>query len=145
MNGKRKDVSNLLGISERRVSQLVLENVLPRPKAGAYDLVGCVRGYVDSLRQQKGSLTEERVGLTRAKRLKAELDLRQREGELLEKFSVEQQAFENARQVRDRLNLIPDRIAAVASAESDQTKNYATILKEIHQALEELGEQARRE
>jgi hypothetical protein len=41
--------------------------------------------------------------------------------------------------VRDSLRTIPDRVAPIVAAETDQAKIHAMLLKEIGQALEGLG------
>jgi recombination protein RecA len=49
----------LFGISERRVQQLAQEGIIPKPDTNQYELVGCVRSYINYLQQRafgKGSV-----------------------------------------------------------------------------------------
>ena len=86
----------------------------------------------------KGTLAEEKTRLTKAKADREELNLAVRSKELIEVATVEKVVFEKARQIRDALQSIPDRIAGIVSAEGDQAKNHATLSREIQQALEAL-------
>jgi hypothetical protein len=141
IHGTRNDLSNALGLSERRISQLAADRIIPRPtSSGRYDLIRCVRSYIDHLRKEKGTLTEERTLLVRAKRQRAELDLKQKQGELVNKWEYDQKAFAFARRTRDRLQNVPDRVSGLCAAEQDQFKVHAMLVKEIHEALCELSE-----
>jgi len=67
------------------------------------------------------------------------LDLEERQGKLLKREDVENDAFNRGRAVRDALLNIPDRIAAMLAAESDPVKITKMLDDEIRQALEELA------
>ena len=92
----------------------------------------CVRSTND--------LQAQRTRWVRAKADKSELDLRVRQGELVEVRAVRKDAFKAARLVRDGLLSLPDRLAGIVSSEADQTKNHAILSKEIRQALEALAD-----
>jgi phage terminase Nu1 subunit (DNA packaging protein) len=68
----------------------------------------------------------------------AELDRRQREGELVERSEVEQAAFSDARRVRDALMNIPARVASLYAAETDPQKIYQNLEDEIRTVLIDL-------
>jgi hypothetical protein len=68
-----------------------------------------------------------------------ELDLRQRQGELIEKNKLKLQLAKLHMAVRDNLRTIPDRVASILAAETDQAKIHAIITKEIGRALEGLS------
>ena len=44
-------IAVLFGVTERRIQQLVKEDVLPKVERGKYELVGCVQGYVEYLQR----------------------------------------------------------------------------------------------
>jgi len=71
----------------------------------------------------------------------AELKYKERTQELVDAFEVEQTQFAMARQVRDRLSAIPDRVAAIVAAESDVAKVREILGEEIRRALTEIAEQ----
>jgi phage terminase Nu1 subunit (DNA packaging protein) len=68
----------------------------------------------------------------------AELDRKQREGELVERSDVEEAAFSNARRVRDALMNIPARVASLYAAETDPQKIHQNLEDEIRTILIDL-------
>jgi len=69
--------------------------------------------------------------------LKLELD--EKTGRLVDSEQVKIAAFNRARQVRDALLNIPDRISPILAAERDQNKVSETLTQEIKTALEGLS------
>ena len=59
--------------------------------AKPYELVRCVQAYVAFLRSTPGNLTDERARLTRALASMAELKLRQKSGDLVDRTAVDGQ------------------------------------------------------
>jgi hypothetical protein len=68
----------------------------------------------------------------------AMLDFEERTKGLISTDEVRVSAFNLARRVRDRLQLIPHRLAAVLAAENDADQVEKLLEKEIRKALEEL-------
>jgi phage terminase Nu1 subunit (DNA packaging protein) len=68
----------------------------------------------------------------------AELDRKQREGELVERSEIEEAAFCNARRVRDALMNIPARVASLYAAETDPQKIHQNLEDEIRTVLIDL-------
>jgi phage terminase Nu1 subunit (DNA packaging protein) len=68
----------------------------------------------------------------------AELDRKQREGELVERGEVEEAAFASARRVRDALMNIPGRVASLYAAETDPHKIHQNLEDEIRTVLIDL-------
>ena len=81
---------------------------------------------------------EARAQHERFKARLAELELEQREGKLVNADDVKRESYKTARQVRDALLNIPDRLAGELAAESNQFKVHQRLVKEIRRALEEL-------
>lgn len=69
----------------------------------------------------------------------AELELRERRGELVKKADVEREIFAIQRALRDRLAGIPDRIAPMLAAEADVTRCHAIVAAELRAALGEVA------
>ena len=67
------------------------------------------------------------------------LEFDQRSGKLIEKAELKMKLAKLHMAVRDSLRTIPDRVAPIVAAETDQAKIHAMLLKEIGQALEGLG------
>ncbi len=75
---------------------------------------------------------------TKEKNIKVELlelDLALKKGETVLTKDVEFAAFNAARELRDRMLNIPDRVAAIVAAESDEEKVYKIILEQIENEL----------
>jgi phage terminase Nu1 subunit (DNA packaging protein) len=81
---------------------------------------------------------EARAKHERFKARLAELELEQREGKLVEADVVQREAFKASRQVRDALLNLPDRVAGLLAAETNQFKVHQLLTKEIRRALEDL-------
>jgi phage terminase Nu1 subunit (DNA packaging protein) len=74
----------------------------------------------------------------------AELDRKQREGELVESRDVEAAAFSTARKVRDAFMNIPFRVSSLYAAETDSQKIHQSLEDEIRKVLIDLvGEDTR--
>ena len=69
----------------------------------------------------------------------AKLEYEEKIGKLVDRESVERDAFRVARIVRDAMLSIPDRLAGLVTAESDQVKNHALLTQEILAALKGLA------
>ena len=67
------------------------------------------------------------------------LEFDQRSGKLIDKAELKMRLAKLHMAVRDSLRTIPDRVAPIVAAETDQAKIHAMLLKEIGQALEGLG------
>lgn len=70
---------------------------------------------------------------------RAELELRARQGELLDGGEVRAAAFNKGRLVRDGMLNIPDRIAPILAGEADEKRIHEILAAEIRRVLEELS------
>ena len=69
----------------------------------------------------------------------SELEFKQRSAKLVDKAELKLKLTKLHMGVRDALRTIPDRVAPIVAAETDQAKIHALLLKEIGQALEGLN------
>lgn len=69
----------------------------------------------------------------------SELEFKQRSAKLVDKAELKMRLAKLHMAVRDALRTIPDRVAPIVAAETDQAKIHAMLLKEIGQALEGLS------
>ena len=67
------------------------------------------------------------------------LEYDQRSGKLVDKNELKMRLAKLHMALRDSLRTIPDRVAPIVAAETDQAKIHAMLLKEIGQALESLS------
>lgn len=68
------------------------------------------------------------------------LEYEEKSGKLVDKAELKLKLAKLHMAVRDALRTIPDRVAPILAAETDQAKIHAMLLKEIGQALEGLGD-----
>lgn len=68
----------------------------------------------------------------------SELEFKQRSAKLVDKSELQIKLAKMHMSVRDALRTVPDRVAPILSAETDQAKVHRILLKEIGQALEGL-------
>lgn len=130
-----RELGTVLDLSDRRISELTRVGILHKP----YNLSTSVRQYIRFLRSNRGTLTNERSRLTKAKADLAELAYRVRQGEFVLRDSVEKEVFALSRRVRENFLNLPSRTDALVAAESDQQKCFAILEKEVRQILEGLS------
>jgi phage terminase Nu1 subunit (DNA packaging protein) len=104
------------------------------PKNGDIPAIGAIGGQ-ETLSTM---LLKSRIKTEVERGKLAELDRKQREGELVERGEVEQAAFSNARRVRDALMNIPARVASLYAAETDPQKIHQNLEDEIRNVLIDL-------
>ena len=126
-----------LTLSARRVRELTTSGVLQKTTHG-YPVRAAVRSYVNFLRSKTGTLTNERARLTKAQANLAELNLRFKIGELVERRAVERKEFVTGRIVRDRVFNVPDRVSGPVASMTDQHAIHALLTAELRQCLQEL-------
>lgn len=141
-------IAKLLDLSERRVQQLGREGVIPKPERGQYDLVGAVRGYVRFLREQAArnaggtaDFGTERVRLIKAKADLAEMEAAVMRGDLVQAEAVEQAWTSVLALLKQRLLVLPDRIAPLVHEESSIAGARNLIRKAVVETLGELAAQ----
>ena len=89
--------------------------------------------------------TAQSINLSKSKKihfdaLTAELDYRERLGELVETKQVEKEAFEMAKIVRDKLLQIADRLAPVVTGQKKESYVFKKIEIEINRVLKLLSD-----
>lgn len=94
------------------------------------------------------TVTEWRAASMAVELENKKLDLDQRKGRLVDVGKVRAAWFQLVRDTRDRLLMIPDRLAGEIAAESDMRRVHAMLDRELREALQELttdGDQASRD
>lgn len=133
--GSKTQLADLLGLSERRITDLITAGVMPARGPAGFDLGASVRGYIAFLKSMPSNLTDERARLTKSQADMAELKLLERTGELVERAAVADLQFRQGRQIRDAFLNVPDRVAGIVAAETDQHRIHTILTKEILQVL----------
>ena len=148
-----KILADLLGVSGRTVRDLADKGVLVKMAHGKYDVVASVPAYIKyKIDLAIESFSKGDIDYAEARRRKelaqaqlAELDLAEKEGELIEVATVESEAFTAGKKVKDGLSNIPDRISPLLAAEADKNAIYRMLTTEINQVLEFLVTDEREE
>jgi phage terminase Nu1 subunit (DNA packaging protein) len=112
---------------------------MPARGPHGFDLMASVRGYIRFLKSKSRTLTDERARLVKCQADAAELNLRERTGELVERKAVADSQFKIGRRVRDSILNVPSRISGSCAAETDQHKIHVLLTRELTQALEGLA------
>ena len=138
-------IAKLFDLTERRVQQLAAEGVIPKASKGKYELVPCVKGYINYLKQRSlGEVTNPNIATERARLLKMQADklameIDEEKGRLLDAEKAAR-AWDNLiARCRAVLLGIPNRLANQVIA-INNAQEAAHILKQaIYEALEELS------
>lgn len=138
-----KVVAAWLGLTERRVRQLRDEGVISEKQPGLYDLQATVTKYIFFLRNGSGkiNLNDERAGLTKAKREAAEMENKQRMGELHRTQDIETGLKTVFLNIRGRFLALPAKLSpTLAGMGGNQTAIFDELKQAIDEALEELSD-----
>jgi hypothetical protein len=122
------ELAGLLNLTTRRIFQLADEGVLPRATRGRFALVGSIKGYVTYAQElargrpaSNRELALERLALTKAKRILAELEIERFRGQHLPQRPT-LRAIETASRIqRDRVLALPavaEELAAEAGGDA---------------------------
>jgi len=134
-------LARLLRLTSRRVQQMVAIGILPKPSKAGHDVCVAVPKYLEYVERpgESRNLSEARKKKVEVETKIKTLELRRREGELIECADVEKAQFAAYRRVRDGLQNVAARIAGLVAVEHDQARCFAIIQQEIAQVLDELA------
>ncbi len=140
-------IARVLMLGERRVQQLAREEIIPKAARGQYDLIACVQGYVAWLQKQIERRQAERsdeydVERTRRERANAELaelTLRVRKEELVDRADSELALVELASTITTRLRTVPTTTAPLVRALKTTRQIEEVLRNQIDSALQDLA------
>jgi phage terminase Nu1 subunit (DNA packaging protein) len=141
-------LSQLMGVSIERIQELTANKILEVDESGKYNLVEANRAYLRyKIKQYRveiidaaAQLTLERVGMTKAKRMQAELLLAKAREEVIEVELVKRQAAFLFVAMRQKLLAMPVSIARKLLHQSDIKPVVNLLTEAVHRALRELKE-----
>jgi phage terminase Nu1 subunit (DNA packaging protein) len=140
------EISEILGLSDRRIRQLEKENALVKIKRGKYDLKASIQRYIEYIKEQAQqteeelNLTKEKTLLTRANRQKVELELQIMRGELHRSEDVKRVMNDMLGAFRARILAIPSKVAPRLIAQTNAAVIQNIVKNEVYEALQELSE-----
>ena len=111
-------------------------------------LDGGSNGHASGLQSNSGSvppsIAVSRADYERLRARKLELEVSQKEAQLVDRDEVCKAVFETNRQVRRAILGVPDRIADLLAAETDRVVVYDTLSDELRRALVQLSDDIQR-
>jgi len=145
-----KEVAQHLDLSSVRVHDLFNENILIKSgKSGGQDVDDCRVRYIRYLRSlskgkntSSGDLNEERTRLTKAQADRAELELQEKENELISTDLIKTIWSDYVSNVRSKLLALPSKLGHLTQAAETYAEAQAIIKESIYECLEELSEDA---
>lgn len=139
-------IAKLLLLTDRRVTQLVQEGVIPRAERGRYELAPAVQGYIKYLKERAigADLPGDAAGEHKVRLLKARADIAEMEaerlaGDLAPADDVERAWAAAVGRFRQRSLAIPPKAAPLVAVETEPEACHAIIETFIHEALAELA------
>lgn len=140
-----KEISEILGFTDRRIRQLENEGSLVKVGRNKFDLPASIQRYIEVTKEQSESeedmdYNKEKTLLTRANRKKAEMELKILQGDVHKSEDVENVMNDMLTSFRAQVLVIPGKAASqvLGLTELEVIKD---ILKEmIHETLQELSD-----
>ena len=154
----RKEFAKVVGVDVVRIGYLIKNGVLApaakkNKKTRRYEIdLELGKELFNSHSSQRLQVvtedvrgTAQSINLSKSKKihfdaLTAELDYRERLGELVEASQVEKEAFDMAKIVRDKLIQIADRLAPVVTGQKKESYVFKKIEIEINRVLKLLSD-----
>ena len=143
-------LADMFGVASRRIIQLTDEGILERVGRGSYDLTKSVLAYITHLKSRTGAANDsktieteklaEDMMLKRARREKAELELKLYKGGLHKAEDVEQLYTGIILNAKAKLDAIPSKLAPKLINIKDPDFIFELIQDEILRAENELAE-----
>jgi phage terminase Nu1 subunit (DNA packaging protein) len=121
-------LAQYLGLTERRVQQLVVEGVVPKPEAKQYAFLECVKGYNAYLQQCAAgkAVSDEakekqsaQIGLLQAQRDSAQMALDVKRGALVPAEAVRSATVQLVRVLSEGADSLPDVLERKAGLSGD--------------------------
>lgn len=150
-----KEIAELFGVTERRVQQLVKEEIIPAAKTRPYrfDLIETAQAYIQHLSDKAKGREEKTAEAEKAKedKLRAEADIKQSkarmealkirelEGKMHRSEDVEAVTNDLVYTIRSMIMALPGRLAMDAAQTDSAAEASELIRKECYNILEELA------
>ena len=145
-----KEVADHLDLTSAHIHNLFNANVLTKSgKSGGQDLDDCRVRYIRYLRSlskgkntNSGDLNEERTRLTKAQADRAELELQEKEADLISTDTIKTIWSDYVANVRSKLLALPSKLGHLTQAAETYAEAEAIIKETVYECLEELSEDA---
>lgn len=139
-----KQLSEIIGVSTRRINQLEAEGAFAKIAHGKFDLALSIRRYIEFLTQkpkeEELNKTKEEALWTKARRQKAELELAIMKGELHRSEDVKRVMNKMLSAFRARILSIPSKTASQLVSQTEIPVIKEILKSAVYEALTELSE-----
>lgn len=138
-----KQLSEIMGVSTRRINQLEAEGAFLKIARGKFDLAASIRKYIDYLNEdneEELNKTTEEALWTRARRQKAEIELQILKGELHRSDDVKRVMNSMLGTFRQRILSIPSKSASRLQGQTELAVIKDILKDEMHEALSVLSD-----
>lgn len=149
LNVSPKVVAEAFGVTERRVRQLVKDNIIERQKNGNYNLCTVTKQYIAYIKNNNTEANYKKISEKKlneqflhekAKREMAEIKLASMKGEIHHSKDVKRVLTEMLSNFKTKICSIPKKIATQINKTMTTAEIENLIEKEINNALTELTE-----
>ena len=141
-------VAKILNLTSTRVQQLAKDGIIPKASHGQYELISSVTSYIKYLQERVpgggGSKTSQDISTERARLLKAqadmvEIELAEKNAQLVAVGHVEMDWMGMVNACRSKLLAIPTKSAYQVAHLNDTHEIEKYLKRTIYEALEELA------
>jgi phage terminase Nu1 subunit (DNA packaging protein) len=136
-------LGRLLGLSPNSVTRLIREKAFVRTGNGLFDATACIRAYLkmreEVIRAKWSRDGNAKARLAAARASLAELQLQERQGDVVDAAQVTRVVTAMIAQSRMRLLAIPTRVAPRLCMAKSVTEAEQMIAEAIHEALIDLS------
>ena len=148
LNLNTTELATVLGVSARRVQQLVQDGTIPKASRGKFPIVKAVAAYIEMIASRKPSEAEAKVELDRktaearlkaAKASMAELEQAELERKMHRAEDVKVIMEDLVYTIRSALLTLPARLAMDVSHADSPAECQTIIRKEVLEILKELA------
>ncbi|MEW6163090.1 MAG: hypothetical protein AB1606_07250 [Nitrospirota bacterium] len=137
MTWNKKDISEALGITGRRLNQLIKDKIIPNPKNA--DVKAVIKAYILFIKSGNKDLLAERTRLTKINADRKELMLKKERGELIETEKAMTLWGNVIMVIRSKLLAIPTKLSPLILGCRDIVEIKTTMEKYIYEVLTELS------
>lgn len=140
------EISEILGLTDRRIQQLLKDGTISRIDRGKFDLPKTIQQYIawsGMKKEQKNEQTDdykrEKALLVRANRQKAELELQTMCREPHHSDDVKREINNMVAVFRTRTLMVPEEVAPQVAGKTELPIIQEIIKKEVYETLTELS------
>ena len=138
-----KELAIVLGLSTRRIQQLVQDGQFEAVKRGRYLLAKSVSRYIDYITKEETDSEKERLeaelSIKKAKAIMAVLEAKELQGKMHRSDDVAYMTEDLVFTIRGMLLALPGRLAVDVIAAKEPAEAAEIIRKEIYAIMEELS------